>query len=720
MVSTFKYYWIALGSIGLMVVLSSALGAAVWISGSNVGNQQGIYGTQGTAAPSNMPGARWYSYSWVDGSDNLWLFGGEGKNDTGEGNLNDLWKFDGANWTWVSGSKTVNQSGVYGTQGIASPGNVPGARMAGVTWIDADGNLWLFGGPGYDGFGNGGYLSDLWKFDGTNWTWVSGSNRRNQIGVYGTKGVPAPDNKPGGRAYCITWIDSSGNLWLFGGYGIDKGHLYGGIGWCFLNDLWKFDGVNWTWVSGSDVGTQKGDYGTQGTADPANVPGGRMDSVSWIDTDGNLWLFGGWGDDENYDGGYLNDLWKYDGTNWTWVSGANTINPSGVYGTRRMADAGNVPGARYRAHSWIDTSGNLWLFGGSGYDSSGNLGYLNDLWKFDGAAWTWISGSNTKDSCGSYGTKGLPASGNVPGGREYAVSWIDSSGGLWLFGGYGLDGDCNLEYLNDLWKLEANTLFLDKMTCKAGKSYQTDAFSLTGWIVAMEPSQFINGDIISLWLNDLNWMIDEPLKQSGSKPKYSYKGISGVAPSLKFDLDKGTFSVSGKNMDLRGLAAPVHVILEIGDYANSCDAQDEGDDDIINGRKPMPIQFMVGEQDMICVDSVVCKEDTLTDTVKTLKVKGGIALADGYPDLRHVDCALYWGTQPYLIPAGELVAKGASKYMYVKKPTQADPLSAVVTFDLVKCSFQIVMSKTAISWQDNPTTLRIVLGGFDEEDDVEF
>ena len=34
-----------------------------------------------------------------------------------------------------------------------------------------------------------------------------------------------------------------------------------------------------------------------------------------------------------------------------------------------------------------------------------------------------------------YGTKGVPAAGNVPGARDYAVAWADSSGNLWLFGG---------------------------------------------------------------------------------------------------------------------------------------------------------------------------------------------------------------------------------------------------------------------------------------------
>jgi hypothetical protein len=33
--------------------------------------------------------------------------------------------------------------------------------------------------------------------------------------------------------------------------------------------------------------------------------------------------------------------------------------------------------------SWVDAAGNLWFFGGDGYDSTGAQGYLNDLWEFE-------------------------------------------------------------------------------------------------------------------------------------------------------------------------------------------------------------------------------------------------------------------------------------------------------------------------------------------------
>jgi N-acetylneuraminic acid mutarotase len=284
-------------------------------------------------------------------------------------------------WTWVSGANTVDQPGIYGTKGTADPSNVPGARCGAASWLDSSGKLWLFGGenPYYY------YLNDLWKYDPTTfeWTWVSGDNTVNQAGIYGTKGTADPSNVPGARIMAVSWLDSSGKLWLFGGWIYDSLSNSG----CF-NDLWKYDPttLEWTWVSGANTVDQAGIYGTKGTADPSNVPGGRYGAASWLDSSGKLWLFGGGGigsvdEDRPYD---LNDLWKYDPITleWTWVSGANTVDQAGIYGTKGTADPSNVPGARRGAASWIDSQGKLWLFGGVARDSGGNRGYINDLWKY--------------------------------------------------------------------------------------------------------------------------------------------------------------------------------------------------------------------------------------------------------------------------------------------------------------------------------------------------
>jgi N-acetylneuraminic acid mutarotase len=383
-------------------------------------------------------------------------------------------------WTWVSGSDTCNQIGSYVTKGTADAGNVPGARSSSVSWIDSSGNLWLFGGFGYDSAGNVDLLNDLWKFDGTNWTWASGSKTSNQPGSYITKGTADAGNVPGARSSSVSWIDSSGNLWLFGGW-YSVGNFY------VLNDLWKFDGTNWTWVSGSNTYNQPGSYVTKGTANAGNIPGARASSVSWKGSGSILWLFGGWGYDSAGNVGLLNDLWKFDGTNWTWVSGSKTYGQIGSYVTKGTAAAGNVPGARSSSVSWIDSSGNLWLFGGWGYDSAGNVGLLNDLWKFDGINWTWVSGSNTYNQAGSAVKVGDTAASNIPGARQYSISWIDSSDNLWLFGGIGYDFAGNVNLLNDLWIFDGTNWTWLSGYGQAG-SYGTIGHPATGNIPGVRSS----------------------------------------------------------------------------------------------------------------------------------------------------------------------------------------------------------------------------------------
>jgi N-acetylneuraminic acid mutarotase len=356
-------------------------------------------------------------------------------------------------WTWVAGANTINAKGVYGTQGTAAAGNVPGARYGSLSWIDGAGELWLFGGGGVDSTGASGDLNDLWRYSPASgqWTWMGGSNTVNATGVYGTQGVSDVANVPGARRLAVSWVDSAGDVWLFGGAIESSGTEH------YFNDLWRYRPANgqWTWIGGSNTLDAAGVYGTQGAAASGNVPGARVRSVSWIDSAGKLWLFGGGGEDSAGTAGRLNDLWRYSPVSgqWTWVSGSNTADASGVYGTQGTAAAANVPGARISPVSWIDKAGDLWLFGGDGLDTNGNRDQLNDLWRYSpgSSQWTWVGGSNAGGAFGVYGTQGTEAAVNVPGPRVGSAAWIDSAGDFWLFGGFGWDS-ANGGDLNDLWR----------------------------------------------------------------------------------------------------------------------------------------------------------------------------------------------------------------------------------------------------------------------------
>ena len=392
-----------------------------------------IANAQSGFGPAGSPAPRLGATAWTDNSGNFWLFGGSDGNNF----LNDLWEYNPSalhpvtsvnptntytttegTWTFVAGTTLVDQPGNYTTAPLA-----PGARTNAVTWVDASGNFWLFGGFGYDGQSILGFLNDLWEYTGGTWVFVSGGNtsKANQNGIYGTQGTAASANMPGGRQEAAGWADTSGNLWLFGGEGEDSLGTTNGI----LNDLWVYNitSKQWTWVTGSDKANQTGTYPVQAVTGPVStttaagtcglavgnaalscqavtltsaLPGSRWGASAWIDAGGNLWLYGGWGlDSTGTNGnGALDDLWVYTpnatagqpGT-WAWVKGSNTGAQNGIYGDElRPYKTYEVwtPGGRSNATHWVDLNNQLWLFGGLGYDSTSTTGngFLNDLWRY--------------------------------------------------------------------------------------------------------------------------------------------------------------------------------------------------------------------------------------------------------------------------------------------------------------------------------------------------
>jgi Galactose oxidase, central domain len=390
-------------------------------------------GTNTTTTYPGGPGARWGSVSWTDSTGNLYLFGGQGFGASYSGFLNDLWKFTptqydvsystasiiysgsyeySGSWTNISGYSNSNAAANYGTQGTSSSSNLPGARWGAAYCTDANGTVWMFGGQGYDSSGNVGLLNDLWMYSGGVWTWVgpSNSNLSQNDGVYGTLGTAATGNAPGGRQTAVLLADNQGNLWLFGGLGLDSkgtqnpgntGSLPSGSTpeGALLNDLWEYNisSGEWTWVSGggaTGLANQVGVYGTQQVPATGFFPGSRWSSAGWSDANGNLWISGGWGYASALaqSTGFLNDIWEFHPATglWTWWRGSSNVNQAGNYPTYLPVQYGvpfvnNQPGGRSGVLFWPQQQGaetHVWAFGGQGYDSTGANGYLGDLWKY--------------------------------------------------------------------------------------------------------------------------------------------------------------------------------------------------------------------------------------------------------------------------------------------------------------------------------------------------
>lgn len=433
-----------------------------WMHGLDQINAAPSYGTLGVAHVNNNPGGRHQAVTWTDAQGNLWLFGGQGIDSSSLGLLNDIWKYNVTSnqWTWMKGDYTVNEQGIYGTQGIPGATNKPGARRGAIGWTDTNGNLWLFGGRGFDNAGTEGHLDDIWKYNtATNqWTYVQGSMLADQIGMYGTAGVSSPNVHPAGRMLPNMWKDTNGDIWIFGGQG------YPSIGTAtWLSELWKLNttSMQWTWMGGDSLGCGNTYYGTLGVPSSGVRPCARISSTGWVDANNNLWMFGGYVCQNNMVG-QINDVWKYNTTTnlWTWMDGDSITGQPTVYGAKGITAPTNQPGGRRDMIWWKDNSDNFWMLGGYGISQSGSPFYLNDLWKFNSTTlqWTWMEGDSVTAQYGVYGTMGVGAPANQPGSRVNGASWVTPNNDLWLMGGMGRGTVSSYGYLNDLWKYNLSYL----------------------------------------------------------------------------------------------------------------------------------------------------------------------------------------------------------------------------------------------------------------------
>jgi len=427
---------------------------------------------------------------------------------------------------------------VWGTQGIGDPANTPAPKYSYYHWQDSAGNFWIYSGissgtwSGYD---------DVWKFDiaTQNWIWIRGSTTLDADAVFGTQGIPSPDNTPGFRYLGgLSWTGKDGRFWLFSSF---TENTYG-------DDVWVYDPATneWTWMSGLPNNTVP-HYGTMQVSSPDNTPGfvGETDA-SWVDDDGNLWFFGG------QLPGLIDQqslVWKYDVSTleWTWMNGDTLANTWPVYGTLGIPSASNTPGARWCYGSWKDNEDNFWLCGGGRADmNQPDFLRWNDLWKFSTVTseWTWVSGDSGVNN--QYNA-GIKCEANVafhPSARmENRSCSQDSCGNIWMFGGMGT----NYGTMDDLWVYRpaqnnwsfiAGDLILDQSSVFGVQGIPDSSNKPGGRCGAVtwfdhDGNLWLFGGLSTLYLNDL-WRFT---------PDGNCLGSSCIPTAINGNIPQGNFSV---------------------------------------------------------------------------------------------------------------------------------------------------------------------------------
>lgn len=451
-----RFFFSVLILAGFYSSLAQTSSQWTWISGDTLINLPPVYGVKGVASPANTPGGRHHSASFTDNDGNFWLFGGAVFKTVGSNFVsyykNDLWKYTTANnqWVWVNGDSVDNTMPVYGTKGIASATNTPGATEYPSILADKTGTIWLYGGD--NGSTASYYTNELWKYnpDSNMWTWVSGDSTHSHPPVYGAKGTANLFNNPGGRETFTAWSGDNNDFWILGG-NVVNGPAFSHLGkFGYRNDLWRYDiaANEWTWMSGDSIPNSNGSYGVKGVEATTNHPGITLMSAGSKDTKGNLFLFGRYYVNSNERAIVTNETWKYSPAKniWTWVNGDSISNSKGNYGQKGVASPLNIPPGRAITSMWTDANNRAWMFGG--------YNRYNDLWSYNMTTniWTWVDGDSTTGVRPAvYGTQLVSSSANALGSRYMHNIWTDKKGDLWLFGGVLAFQTEAYKQMNDMW-----------------------------------------------------------------------------------------------------------------------------------------------------------------------------------------------------------------------------------------------------------------------------
>lgn len=298
-----------------------------------------------------------------------------------------------------------------------SPTQIPGARVysaaAGVGLAEAPGPIWRWEQQGdagawhpRDGAGLVWLADRLWMFGGwygytvpewhdqitTNEIWSSPD-----LGASWTLELPDdPDaTDRWGPRHTVGWLP-------FTHEGVDYAYVIGGDAFQVSSDVWRStDGLSWELVAAESpwhgrvlqmVGSYAGDLYVMGGQvdlyDPdtalqdvwRSTDGGasweQLEDAPWaprgmtynpVEYDGKLWLCGG-GTYDDAPRSFYNDVWSFDGEDWTEVS------PDGA-----------APWVGREYHNQFAAEGHLWVSSGYAADQANH----NDFWySTDGVDWT--------------------------------------------------------------------------------------------------------------------------------------------------------------------------------------------------------------------------------------------------------------------------------------------------------------------------------------------
>ena len=351
---TFLIFLLACMGVSISSVCGQALGTPLiyspWL-GPQQPNIQPVFGTLGSSSADNTPGGRIGYLTTTDAQGRIWLYGGYVINERGS-KMNEeelafnyqanLWCFHPDTKCWERVNGGTNSDSIYqfyeslGEDNPAnSPGDYGGYFYNACFFTDNEGHLYLFPTESPE--------KSLWRYTIANHQWACLLNEAK----IDNDSLVQPEAKDPENPLNIQWgsacaIDSKGDFWFFGGFGIASTDRKATIA-----VLWRFSNRDHSWHRIGMSSSSPGTHGQKGEESTNFWPPPREFCKLWADTSGHLWMFGGQqrvppprkAEYRIVDGtkrlfrscfgsesiriGLYSDLWRYDiaSSQWAWMGG---------------------------------------------------------------------------------------------------------------------------------------------------------------------------------------------------------------------------------------------------------------------------------------------------------------------------------------------------------------------------------------------------------------
>lgn len=409
-------------------------------------------------------------------------------------------------FVWTQGSDVSNQHSVTCTDCSAVSGKnlesstnnrrfYPGGRAETASWCDADGNLWMFGGTGYDDLPSEEprLLNDLWLFNCTDQSWKMVEQetqvvnetllptkdrkkipkRRRQAASCGVTGLifvifGGMDGE--GNALSDTWLfDIVISKWLplYANNNLQNVSLstrpparYDMASWCLgdqlvifgghgqdaeLDDMWSFSLRSLTWSRVEQFSVAKDVSSEQETLFPPPVIG----PATWTGFNNTLHLVPS---DCLGNSTTVHNVWEFslETCNWKIMSMASGLRPGCL---DESTDSEGYLNVHQHSATWATPSNDIFIFGGQNLQSCGlEVDYLEQTSNLFVLNWTSMCWSKITQRLHSEDllTPQHFSSKSLPSARAKMTFWQHQQT-LYVFGGVGYDGRGSVGFLNDLW-----------------------------------------------------------------------------------------------------------------------------------------------------------------------------------------------------------------------------------------------------------------------------